>query len=96
MTTHPKYFPILEREIARMESILKDGLPACYSDFEDFLCDYGPDFSWTSEVTIIQLDELLASARWLELAEQIKTSSGFDFFKVITEWKAEELSENDN
>ena len=66
------------------------------SDFEDFLGDYGPDFSWTPEATIIQLYELLANARWLELAEQIKVSRGFDFFKVITEWKAEGLSLSDN
>lgn len=73
------YFPVLDRELARLQKILDKGLAPCYDDFQDFLCDWGPDFSWTPAATIIQLDELLASQEWLALAEQVKVAHGHDF-----------------
>lgn len=82
-TTNPRYFTVLAREIARMQKILAEGLPKCYSDWQDFLIDWGCDFSWTPDTTLIQLNELLESKEWLDLAEKVKSSHGHDFYAEV-------------
>lgn len=80
---------VVQREVVRLEEILKNGLPACYKTFDQFLFDFFPDFSWNQD----SLDEyaaLLADTEWCALAEQVKAKYGYDFKEEII------LALNDN
>lgn len=83
--THPKYFPVLDREIARLRDLLVSGIAEVYDDFDDFLCDWGADFSWTTEACVLQFQELLGSQEWLGLAAQLKEARGYDFVDAIAQ-----------
>lgn len=91
-THHPKYFPVLAREIARMQKILVEDLPKCYFDGQhgkdaltQFEYDFWPSFSWTDEAMKEQINELLASDEWLAIASQVKLVYGYDFVRILNE-----------
>lgn len=66
-----------------METILEQGLNPVYDDFDDFLYDYFPDFSWVPSSADVQLKELLASEEWCNLAARILEKHKIDFVKAI-------------
>ena len=38
----------------QLKYIAENGLPDCYTSFEDFTYDFFPDFSWDSEIALNQ------------------------------------------
>lgn len=85
---------VVAREVARLQSILKDGLPKCYKDFNEYLFDFFPDFSWTVDDTLQEMAALLGDERWLQLARLVKAEFGFDFEKQVQD--AHDLYASDN
>lgn len=83
--THPRYYPVLGREILRLKKILTHGIPECYSSFFEYLCDWGADFSWTVEAGVLQYQDLLDSEEWVRLAAQVKEKRGYDFVEAMVE-----------
>ena len=81
---HPRYYPVLAKEIARMQQIMANGLPQVYVNFDEFLADYFADFAWTDEAMFEQITELKTSPEWVSLAAQIKSTHGFDFPSQLT------------
>lgn len=77
---------IVMRERERLQLLIQKGrLPHVYgNDFEAFLCDWGPDFSW-NEYMLKEMEALLRDTEWLALSEQFKALTGHDF-----KWAAEE------
>ena len=74
---------ILQREKARLERLLAEGLPAAYKgDWETFWYDFYPDFSWFQPIP--QLQACLDSPEWRWLAAQIKLKYRVDFVAEIT------------
>lgn len=75
---------IVEREINLLKDIIQTGTPECYTSFDSYLCDWGPEFSW-NEVMVAEMQALLDNPEWLALAEQVKSKTTWDF-----KWAAEE------
>lgn len=90
--THPRYFPVLSREVTRLEKILVHGIPACYKDFDEFCIDWFMDFAWVCEANNQQYAELLADQVWCGLAAQVKEARDLDFVAVATRAIADELA----
>lgn len=73
---------MLDREIKRMKDILQSDIPSIYNDFEDYLNDYFPDFSWNQKDAEIEQEYLLNNKEWQDIAEKIKRKYGYDFVKA--------------
>lgn len=71
------------REVKRLEKILALGLHPCYMDFDEFLCDFYPDFSWNSKDCNAELRMLLADPEWMGLAAQVLEARGMDFVSEL-------------
>jgi hypothetical protein len=82
---------ILAREIARLQKIEQEGISPVYDDFNDFLYDYYPNFSW-NDACLEQHQWCLDSPEWQALAASIKAKYGYDFVEAskegIKEWAA--------
>jgi len=70
---------ITEREIKRMRCIIALGLHPVYDSFDDFLCDYFPDYSWNPVSFRQDMDTILGNETWLMLARELKAVRGYDF-----------------
>ena len=76
---------IVQREKARLRKLLQEGLHPIYEGkFEDFLCDFYPDFSWNA-VLYDELQACLDDPEWIVLAVEVKQKWGFDFRKDMQE-----------
>jgi hypothetical protein len=73
---------IIKRERARLKDLIDNGLPPCYDSFQDYLCDFYPDFSW-NENSIHELRFLVNDMVWLELAAQLSLGRGYNFINEV-------------
>ena len=85
---------IQEREIKRMRKIIAIGLHPVYDDFNDFLCDYFPDFSWNPASFKQDMNTILGNQTWLMLAAELKAARGFDFESQLRLALAEAIAED--
>jgi hypothetical protein len=69
---------LAERECARLQDFLDNGLDPAYKNIDEFWYDFWPDFSW-SEWNRVEAAALLLNEDWLALAAQVKAKHGFDF-----------------
>lgn len=69
---------IAEFGILYLQDIAKRGLPDCYESFDDFLCDFCTDFSWTPKDRDEQLRGVLADSRFPAIVVGIQDMFGFD------------------
>lgn len=74
---------LVRRNRIEMRLILEHGLCPAYEDFDDFLFDYWPNFSWNEKQYIIDCQTLLADAEWNELAIKVKAKYGYDFVAEV-------------
>lgn len=76
---------VVRRECKRMRCLIVLDLHPAYSDFDDFLCDYFPDFSWNQEEFVKDVNAVLADPYWQSLAADLKAGRGYDFVHELTQ-----------
>jgi hypothetical protein len=76
------------REVQRLKKILALGLHPVYTDLEDYLNDFFPDFSWNDKI-VGELRMLLADPEWLALAAKVLEVRNLNFVFVLEEALAE-------
>ena len=65
--------PVLaENQLLHLIEIAENGLPDCYSSFDNFLSDFWPDFSWTPEKSILEIEAVLVDSRFKEIIPILK------------------------
>lgn len=70
----------LQRERDRMKDLLQNGMHEVYGgDWEEYLADYYPDYSWKPETSMLEFKAVLADPEWQQLAAQVKQQLNFDF-----------------
>lgn len=74
---------VVARELRRMRVILELGLHPVYDNFEAFLDDYFPDFSWKTHAFIQDLRSIYQNPEWIKLAVAIREKWGFDFISEV-------------
>jgi hypothetical protein len=83
--TKQKPMDVVQREIDRLQNILKEGLhPVYLGSFEEFLYDFHPDFSWNTN-NVLEYQSLLDSPEWMKVAEEVREKRGYDFIKEMRE-----------
>lgn len=75
---------ILDRERKRVKTIIEVGLDPAYTNFDDFLWDFYPDFSWNVNESKAQLIALSEDPEWVALTAELKAKRGFDFVETVT------------
>lgn len=89
--------PVLaENQILHLVDIAKRGLPDCYDSFDEFLSDFWPDFSWTSNKAIPEIVAVLADRRFaFTIVPILKEIWGIDMDEILRdglkEFKVEEI-----
>lgn len=77
---------LLQRERARMKDLLQNGMPEVYgNDWEEYLADYYPDYSWKPETSMLEFRAVLADPEWQQLAAQVKQKMNFDFVAELNQ-----------
>ena len=69
------------------------GLMDCYDDFENYLFDFYPGFSWTGDAMKRQVRLILADPRFGPIAADIQVKFNFDMRAELEEALAEEVAE---
>lgn len=78
--------PVLaENQILHLVEIAEKGLPDCYDSFEDFLCDFWPDFSWTPKECIPEIKAVLADPRFKTIVPVLKETWNVDMEEELRE-----------
>ena len=89
-TTRASLVQIVDREVRRLDKILAEGMDPAYRSFDEFLCDWGADFSWNTW-SMVEFAALLLDERWMALAERIKAKHGYDFIKAVRDGRDQEI-----
>lgn len=84
---------LVRRQRIQMRLIIEHGINPVYEDFNDFLFDFWPNFSWNEKQYIVDCQTLLADAEWNELAIKVKAKYGYDFVKEVNGGLAEALAD---
>ncbi len=75
-----------KRETDRMRDLLINGLPTVYDgDFDAYLADFYPDFTWNLVDSKREYMLLLNCREWVQLANGVKDTHGYDFVSEIIE-----------
>jgi hypothetical protein len=67
-----------ELQLLKLEGISKQGLWSCYSSFQDYLCDFYPNFEWRRDAMCRQIRLMLNDPRFPSIASKIQELFSFD------------------
>lgn len=82
-TTKLSLKDIVARERLRLtRDLIPKGLPVCYNNLDEFLADFGPDFSW-NKWSKVEFAALLADPEWVELADRLLTTYGINLIDAV-------------
>ena len=75
--------PVLaEQQILHLVDISENGLPDCYGSFDEYLYDFWPDFSWTSQ-SRVEVRAVLADSRFKRIVPVLKETWGVDMVEEL-------------
>ena len=78
--------PVLaEFAILHLVDVSERGLADCYDDFNDFLCDFWPDFSWNPEACQAEVTAVLADSRFQCIIPNLNAEWGIDIVSILKE-----------
>lgn len=92
---------MVRREVGRLMDISKSGLPPIYSEkpvfspWEDFLCDYWPDYPWNPVHMLHTLEAVTSDPEWQAAADAVRIKHGYDFKREHYECIASLRNPND-
>lgn len=78
--------PILaEQQILHLIDVSENGLPDCYSSFDEFLSDFWPDFSWTPKGSELEIKAVLVDSRFEKIVPVLNETWNIDIEEILQE-----------